>query len=233
MADGAVHPALHFKAGDSRMGTFRAKADEDCPSPTRIIIINYQLTIDEMMMWELPSPSFIQIAPNNKDVEEGNDSNLNDSILCNLPEDLSADVIIGTPKEIGEQILCEKFPSMKGCGEEVEALKGQSFGDKVSFKKLAIAAMWISAGIMAFTVLYRNFCGGDSAAMKRLKQQMADLNASNKQKKLPKDAVDASEFLELAGFDSEHVFSTKNPNPIVLAEAQMALQKMLSAVKAK
>ena len=110
--------------------------------------------------------------------------------------------------------------------------EGDAFGG-IDWKLLMTIAIWLAVGLMALTVVYRNCCGGDSAAMKRLQAQMTDLNKARKQKKLPKDAVDASEFLNLAGFDEDQVFSQKNPNPIVLAEAQMALQKMLNAVKAK
>ena len=49
-------------------------------------VINY-LVQDERNMFELPTASFIQVAPNVRDVEEGNDAKLNDGILCNLPEE--------------------------------------------------------------------------------------------------------------------------------------------------
>ena len=238
MAEGGVYGVLEFEAGDGRTGTFRARADVDCPSPTRIVIVNYQIAVDEMMMWQIPRPSFIQIAPSAVDVASGNDANLNDPVLCNLPDDVcsSGDVICGTPAQIAEEILCDEFPALNDCGggpPSNRAAEDGSFFDGEQFKLLMVTAMWVSVGLMALTVVYRNLCGGDGAAMKALKNQMDDLNQSMKRPKLPKDAVDAEEFMKLAGFDPDDVFSRKNPNPIVLAQAQMSLQKMLSAIKAK
>jgi len=233
--DNGVNGELHFKKGDGRTGSWMVKADVDCPSPTMIVIVNYMITKDDFNMWKIPTPSYLQVAPSEADIETGNDMNMN-TTLCQLPEDvcMTDDVICGTPEQIGKEMLCEKVPAAKGCGAELPVMPPDNRKKREdTIKLLAIIAMWTAAGIMVGTVLMRNFCGGDSKNMKRLKEQMKELNASIKRPKIPKDAVDASEFLNLAGFDPDHVFNRRNPDPIVLAQAQMSLKKMLGAIKSK
>jgi len=233
---GGVHGVLSFHSGDSGRGKWLARAEVDCPSPTKIVVINYQLAVDELMAWALPKANFIQIAPNPQDVAMGNDENLNDSVLCDIPEDycFSRDVICGTPTQIAEEVLCEKYPDLKDCGGGVPERRDPD-DDLLSpdFKLLSIIAMYAAAAIMVFMVIYRNCCGRDGAALKALKDQMKELEDSVKAPKLPEDAVDAAEFLELAGFDGDDVFSRENPNPVIVAQAQMSMQKMLSAVKSR
>ena len=48
-------------------------------------------------------------------------------------------------------------------------------------------------------------------------------------KKLPSDALDAQEFLRLAGLDKEFEFD--NPDIVQFAVAEMSLKKMLDAMK--
>ena len=144
---------------------------------------------------------------------------------------MTDDVICGTPSEIAKEMTCDRYPDLTECGGG-PPMKPPVNKQEDLLKLLLIIAMWTAGGLMVFTVLYRNLCSGDSAGMKALQNQMSDLNQSIKRSKVPADAVDAAEFLELAGFDPDQVFSRKNPDPIVLAEAQMALTKMLSAVKA-
>ena len=146
---------------------------------------------------------------------------------------MTDDVICGTPSEIAMNMTCDRYPDLKECGGGLPEKEERDSTTEATFKLLLIIAMWSVGGLMMFTVIYRNFCGGDSAAMKALQNQMNDLNESIKRPKVPADAVDAQDFLEMAGFDEDQVFSRKNPDPIVLAEAQIALTKMLGAVKAE
>eukprot|EP01084_Bolivina_argentea_P215409 365700_1 len=219
--------SIVFKPGDLPFNSIEAKAEIDCPSPTRIMVISYQID-DELMTWEIPSSTLLQIAPNPKNILEVNDIKLNknDSILCNIPDDFCMEdgVICGTKNEIAEETMCIKYPEL--CDQPLPQKKEDSL-----FKKWIIYALYCCVGLLIFTIIYRNCCGADGNAMKLLSNAMKDLNAGVNNKPLPKDAINASQFMALAGFDEKEVFSENNPNPVLVAEAQLSFQKMLQAMK--
>ena len=120
-------------------------------------------------------------------------------------------------------MLCEKHPDFPKCMGKRPPAQSALDIEKKRFQMAMLVALYSCIGLMVFVVLYRNLCSGDA---------MDDLNQSVQRGRPPADAVDADEFLALAGFDRDEVFSKDNPNPIVVAQAQMSLEKMLKQMKA-
>eukprot|EP01083_Nonionella_stella_P064773 169132_1 len=219
--------SIVFNDGDLPFGSIKARAEIDCPSATRIMVVNYQVE-DELLMWDIPNPTLLQIAPNPQNIEEVHEVTMdkNDSVLCNIPDDFCMEegVICGTKNEIAKESMCVKYPKL--CDEPLPPKP------KPDVLKLWILyVLYACVGLLVFTIIYRNCCGGDGKAMALLMNTMKDLNKDVNNKPLPKDAIQATNFLRLAGLDESLVFSADNPNPMAIAEAQLSLEKMLKAMK--
>ncbi len=133
-------------------------------------------------------------------------------------------MLCGTKKEIAKESVCIKYPAL--CDEALPQKAKES-----AFKKWILYALYGCVALLLFTVIYRNCCGGDGNAMNLITAAMKDLNQGVKDAPLPKDAVNVSQFTALAGFDEEELFSQENPNPLLIAEAQLSLEKILKAMK--
>jgi len=221
--------SILFNKGDLPFGSIEAKPEIDCPAPTRIMVVSYQIN-DELVMWEAPSATFLQIAPNPKNIKEVNEvkkSNKGKSILCDIPDSycMEEGVICGTKNEIAEEVLCDKYPKLPVCEVPLPQEPKEHL-----FKTWILYLLYSCIALLIFTIIYTNFCGGDGRAMQLLMAAMNDLNKSFN-KPLPKDAINANAFMNLAGFDKDEIFSVDNPNPLLVAQAQLSLQKMLEAMK--
>eukprot|EP00485_Elphidium_margaritaceum_P018917 CAMPEP_0202723612 /NCGR_PEP_ID=MMETSP1385-20130828/167032_1 /ASSEMBLY_ACC=CAM_ASM_000861 /TAXON_ID=933848 /ORGANISM="Elphidium margaritaceum" /LENGTH=928 /DNA_ID=CAMNT_0049388853 /DNA_START=19 /DNA_END=2805 /DNA_ORIENTATION=- len=220
---------IEWRKGDSPFGKFKVIPSVDCPSPTRIFSINYHLN-DDLIMWKFPSPTFLQIMPNPKNAEEVKEVALPDSekpksLLCALPDDYGMDegVINGTIKEIAEEVMCIKHPAL--CETKLPPPPPPD-----PMQLYATYMLYVAVGLLGFAIVYRNCFGSDNNAMLAIQLAMSEINKSD-QRVLPKDAVNADEFFNLAGLNEDEVFSATNPDPMVIAEAQLSLQKMLSTMK--
>eukprot|EP00484_Ammonia_sp_Unknown_P010536 CAMPEP_0197078976 /NCGR_PEP_ID=MMETSP1384-20130603/213392_1 /TAXON_ID=29189 /ORGANISM="Ammonia sp." /LENGTH=462 /DNA_ID=CAMNT_0042517845 /DNA_START=61 /DNA_END=1449 /DNA_ORIENTATION=+ len=216
--------AMRWNKGDLPFGSFKVSADVDCPAPNRILIVNYQID-DELMQWEIPTPSYLQIAPDPANQEEVNKEA---SKVCKLeePPDICMDgsCIQGSKEEIAEEVMCGKYPVL--C-EDPEPPPTKP--DVI--KKFLQWLLYASAALLMFVIVYRNTCGRYSAAVEQISSMVKDLKA--KETKLPSDAVNAKQLFTMAGFDHDEVFDVKNPNPVLIAEAQLSMEKMLAAMKKK
>ena len=140
---------------------------------------------------------------------------------CSNPEVICTN----STEELNTAIMCEKDPFALGCplaGDDIpppESPEDQS-------KKIAMYCLYGCAGLLAFTVIYSNLMGSDGNAIVLLAAMLKEDDEV-----LPDNAVDASEFLAMAGFDEDQVFDRHNPDPVLVAAAELSLNKMLHAMK--
>lgn len=200
---------------------FRAKPNVDCPSPTRIKVINFNMD-DPLYSWEQPNPLYVQIQPNPNDENK----NITESILCDDTSDLDnegeecveAGGLCGTPNEVAEDIFCEANPDI--CTPRAPTLP------ESRLKEFVMYGLYMIVAIVILSIFYRCCCGIDGNAMAQMKKAMDDLNVGVVKEKIPSDAIGANEFLKLAGLEGDE-FKLDNPNPLKVAEAELGAEKLL------
>ncbi len=72
--------------------------------------------------------------------------------------------------------------------------------------------------------------GVDADALAILATITADLRGGEVGR-LPSDAIEVAEFMQLAGLDEEKVFDMDDPDPVMVAQAELSMQKMLDIMK--
>merc|ERR1712129_192120 len=172
-----------------------------------------------------PKATVLQIAPNPGNPEEmarvahvastDAKTNQNDEILCSFPDDFCPR---GT--------IC-----MNSVGDNdalIEVLRPDTRTPPVPTPEEPKDDIFKTLMILA--VIYNNCFGAGGAGRQMLKDTMEDMSGKDR-RPLPKDAINAEEFMNLAGFDKDEVFDSGNPNPVLVAQAQLSMKKMMESMK--